>query len=96
MVLLTLLACLITSNPLIRAVPEVGGSRVVNIRIKVDLPAPLGPSSPKISPSCTVKLSPFTAQKSPKHFFISMTSMADTAFPHKIFKRPTKFLLLSP
>ena len=32
-----------TSKPLTRAVPEVGGTSVVSMRISVDLPAPFGP-----------------------------------------------------
>ena len=44
-------------------VPLVGGSSVVIIRISVDLPAPFGPSRPKISPSSTAKLMPLTAVK---------------------------------
>ncbi len=35
-----------TSWPSTRALPDVGGSRVVSIRMSVVLPAPLGPSSP--------------------------------------------------
>ena len=31
------------SKPLMRAVPEVGGTSVVNMRMSVDLPAPFGP-----------------------------------------------------
>ena len=31
------------SKPLTRAVPEVGGTSVVNMRMSVDLPAPFGP-----------------------------------------------------
>ncbi len=38
------------SKPLTRAMPEVGGTSVVSIRISVDLPAPFGPSRPKTSP----------------------------------------------
>ena len=44
------------SKPLTRAVPEVGGTSVVNMRMSVDLPAPFGPSSPNTSPCSTVKL----------------------------------------
>ncbi len=39
------------SKPLTRAVPAVGGTSVVNMRMRVDLPAPFGPSRPKISPA---------------------------------------------
>ena len=48
------------------------------MRMSVDLPAPLGPSSPKISPSRTSKEIPSTAVKSPKRFVSSRTSMALT------------------
>src|SRR5262252_1762074 len=58
------------------AVPLVGGSSVTSIRISVDLPAPFGPSSPKISPSSTVKLIPFTAVNSPNFLTILRTSIA--------------------
>ena len=42
--------CLRTSMPATYAVPDVGTTRVVRIPAVVVLPAPLGPSSPKISP----------------------------------------------
>ncbi len=45
----------------------------------VDLPAPLGPSSPKISPRRTSKLAPFTAMKEPKRRSRSRTSMTGGA-----------------
>ena len=56
--------------------PDVGGSSVVSIRMSVDLPAPFGPSSPKISPSSTAKLMPLTAVKSPNFLTMLRTSMA--------------------
>src|SRR6185503_4186993 len=68
--------CFMMSNPPTSAVPAVGGSSVTSIRINVDLPAPLGPSSPKISPSSTVKLMPSTAVKSPNFFTMLRTSIA--------------------
>ncbi len=43
-------AFLTMSKPLMTAVPEVGGSSVTSMRIRVDLPAPFGPSSPNTSP----------------------------------------------
>src|SRR6202012_5425034 len=70
-----------TSNPLTRAMPEVGGTSVVSMRIKVDLPAPFGPSSPKISPCSTVKLKASTAQKSPKRLVSLSTSTANILMP---------------
>jgi hypothetical protein len=68
--------CLTTSKPLITAVPDVGGSSVTIIRISVDLPAPFGPSRPKISPSSTAKLMPLTAVKSPNVLTMFRTSIA--------------------
>ena len=38
------------SCPATTAVPLVGGTSVVNMRMSVLLPAPFGPSRPKISP----------------------------------------------
>src|SRR5216684_8962746 len=64
------------SCPATRAVPEVGGVSVVSMRISVVLPAPLGPSRPKISPSVTSKLISFTATSSPNFFDRRSTSMA--------------------
>src|SRR5687767_13625342 len=45
----------------------------------VDLPAPFGPSKPKISPSRTSKLIPFTASKSP-YFFTSLFTLMIVSF----------------
>ena len=59
------------------AVPLVGGSSVTIMRISVDLPAPFGPSRPKISPALTSKLTSLTAVKSPNFLTMSRTSMAD-------------------
>ena len=53
------------SNPAIEAVPLVGGINPVRIFIVVDLPAPLGPKNPKISPFSTENVRPVTAGKSP-------------------------------
>src|SRR3954452_19007338 len=49
------------SWPAIVAVPAVGRSNVVSIRRVVDLPAPLGPRKPTISPSSTDRPTPRTA-----------------------------------
>ena len=40
-----------TSNPTMAAAPEVGSTLVMSTPMVVVLPAPLGPNSPKISPS---------------------------------------------
>ena len=47
------------------ACPEVGITRVVSMLAVVVLPAPFGPSRPKISPSRTVRLRPSTAVTPP-------------------------------
>src|SRR5712691_10506590 len=65
-----------TSCPATRAVPAVIGISVVIIRMRVDLPAPFGPSSPKISPSFTSKETSLTAVKSPYFLTMRSTSMA--------------------
>src|SRR5512137_1631349 len=61
------------SKPPMRAVPDVGSITLVSIEMVCVLPAPLGPSKPKTSPSSTVKLSPFTASKSP-YFFTRLST----------------------
>ena len=53
-----------TSIPASRARPDVGTTRVVSMPAVVVLPAPFGPSRPKISPACTSRLSLSTAAKS--------------------------------
>ena len=57
----TAAACRTASWPPIATCPAVGASVVVRIEIVVVLPAPLGPSSAKNSPGCTVKEMPSTA-----------------------------------
>src|SRR5260370_42001732 len=69
-------ASLRTSCPATRARPSLGGVRVVSMRISVVLPAPFGPSSPKISPSSTLKRTWSTATKSPNRFVNPSTSIA--------------------
>ena len=54
-----------TSYPATLPVPEVGGLRVVIIRMVVVLPEPLGPSRPSTEPVGTEKEMPSTAVKSP-------------------------------
>src|SRR2546427_4633325 len=65
-----------TSCPATQAVPAVMGMRVVIMRISVDLPAPLGPSRPKISSSLTLKDTSSTAVNSPYFLTMCFTSMA--------------------
>jgi len=46
------------------------------MRMVVDLPAPFGPSSPKISPRRTAKETPATARNDPNVISRSRTSIA--------------------
>src|SRR5262249_19172714 len=63
--LLTPSGSLVTSMPPTVAAPDVGTSSPQSMRIVVDLPAPLLPRKPKISPRCTSNVTPSTATKSP-------------------------------
>src|SRR5262245_47504548 len=58
------------------AAPEVGASRPQSMRMVVDLPAPLLPRKPKISPRATSNDTLSTATKSPKRRVSPRTSMA--------------------
>ncbi len=49
------------SKPFTMALPELCARRVQRMFIVVVFPAPFGPRNPKISPSITSKLTPFTA-----------------------------------
>jgi hypothetical protein len=53
------------SNPNTESVPVSGLRSVMSIRIVVVFQAPLGPSSPKISPCSMSKLTSSTARMSP-------------------------------
>ena len=46
-------------------VPSVGSIRRNTVRAKVDLPQPLSPTSPKVSPAAIEKLTPSTAKTCP-------------------------------
>jgi|GEM_PF-5855555 hypothetical protein len=63
------------------ALPSVGGSRPVSIFIVVDLPQPLEPKKPKISPRSIVKETWSTATKSPKRRVRPSASMAISDLP---------------
>src|SRR5450432_4098698 len=56
----------LTSKPPTTARPEVGAISPHSTRMVVDLPAPLGPKKPKISPCRTSRFRSATAVKSPK------------------------------
>src|SRR5579859_3418532 len=70
---------LTTSWPKTSAAPESGGRRVTRMRIVVVLPAPLGPSRPKISPEVMSKLTPPTATTSLNFREMSRTRTAGWA-----------------
>ena len=55
----------VTSWPATRAEPDVGLASVHRILMVVDLPAPLGPRNPNVSPVRTSKSMPRTASISP-------------------------------
>src|SRR6185295_1469407 len=63
---LTSSGCRLTSKPPTMARPEVGAISPHSTRMVVDLPAPLGPRKPKISPGGTSRFKSATAVKSPK------------------------------
>jgi len=67
----------VTSAPPNMIVPAVGMVSPARQLKKVDLPAPLGPISPMISPSSTAKSAPATARNSPNIFetFLASSSM---------------------
>src|SRR3989304_5299994 len=65
-----------TSMPPTRAVPDVGASSPHSMRIVVDLPAPLLPRKPKISPRATSNDTSSTATNAPKRRVRWRTSIA--------------------
>src|SRR3972149_5415043 len=66
----------VTSIPPTCAVPEVGASNPHSMRIVVDLPAPLLPRKPKISPRATSNDTSSTARNGPKRRVRWRTSIA--------------------
>jgi hypothetical protein len=61
--------------------PSLAGSRPVSIFIVVDLPQPLEPRKPKISPRRMRKDTLSTATKSPKRMVSPSASMAISSAP---------------
>src|SRR5262245_40879581 len=68
-----------TSMPPTIALPDVGRSSPHSMRIVVDLPAPLLPRNPKISPRRTSNVTRSTATNCPKRRVRSLTTIADSA-----------------
>ena len=75
MLFLTSSGCFWMSKPFTVAFPCVGCIVVASIESSVVFPAPLGPKSPKISPSFTSRLTFFTASKFPNFFTKPLTQM---------------------
>jgi hypothetical protein len=71
--------------PLIKAVPEDGVIKVVNIFIRVVLPAPLGPNKPKSSPGLTKRLTSDRAGRGPSDFEINLRQSGVGGYVLQIF-----------
>src|SRR4051794_35525262 len=69
----------VTSTPPTVALPDVGFSSPHSMRMVVDLPAPLLPRNPKISPRATSNVTLSTATNLPKRRVRPRTSMAGEA-----------------
>ena len=76
------------SKPITQATPEVGGKRVVSIRTVVVFPAPLGPTTPKISPSFTEKETPSTATLVPNTLLKPSTRRVYAPLSSPFFTKP--------
>src|SRR5262249_49919883 len=83
-----------------RALPPVGATVPLSIPTVVDLPAPLGPSRPNISPGATSKSTALTASTPPGYVLLSpRASMAGRALAASL--RPPRasefrFRLITP
>src|SRR5579871_861460 len=70
----------VTSTPAKCTVPEVGGKSPVRQLNRVDLPAPLGPIRPRMSPSSTATEALSTALKAPNALVMSRASISMAAY----------------
>ena len=61
----TFIASFTTSRPNTRTSPSSGSSSVLTMRIRVDLPLPLAPMTPKISPRLTAIFTLSTTRRGP-------------------------------
>src|SRR5439155_26785798 len=86
---LTAAGSCMTSMPATRAMPAVGVSNVQSMEMVVDLPAPLGPRNPKISPPWTSRSIPATATRSPYFLIRPLASIAVSATltPYRAYPR---------
>src|SRR3954453_20599971 len=77
------------SWPSSRTLPEVDSRSPVRQLNSVDLPAPLGPIRPRISPCSSVTEALSTALKLPKAFVISRASRSmGGSIGHDVLRRP--------
>jgi len=67
------------SKPSTRIRPAVGSSSPEMQPMVVDLPAPFGPSTPKIAPASAANDTPSTATRSPYSFLRPLTSITWTS-----------------
>ena len=74
----------VTSAPPTTAVPEVGFRRPQSMRMVVDLPAPLLPRKPKISPWCTSNDTWSTATNLPNRRVRLLTTIASIGATSKV------------
>src|SRR5215813_4697568 len=75
------------SMPQIAARPAVGATRPQSIRNSVVLPAPFGPTIPRISPASTVRLTPRTASTTPNRLARPAASTARPLCPIRQYHR---------
>ncbi len=83
--------------PFVNTLPFVGRSCPVTILISVVLPAPDGPSNPKISPALICNVMPFNTSLSPNRCTISVSSIILSAFimaPPSPYCPPSSHFLL--
>src|SRR5208282_844100 len=67
------------SLPNIRTLPVQRSARPERTSISVDLPAPFGPITPRISPAATLMPTPFSAKNPPNDRVMSMPSSAQAS-----------------
>src|SRR5215831_2480628 len=78
----------VTGMPPTVAVPESGTARVARIRMVVVLPAPLGPTKPKISALGTMKSTDSRATWLPNRLCSAWTSITRAVAPPSRWRRP--------
>src|SRR3990172_3394830 len=80
----------LTSRPAILALPALGRSIPASIRTVVVLPAPLGPSTTRISPARTSSVTRSTTRRSPKSLVRSRASIMNGGFTSHLDTDPAR------